>query len=307
MEFCKASDYYREFRWKVVYSDPTQSQEDVLEILQRWLKKKGWPLQGAINSEDLTSLIRWMHCVHVPYLFAQATLSFGWSATVQIQRTGTSYHSVYNPSTGRNESKPHTYTYYDDEKRSGVVVDRDVFEWIVDMHGEMKCGAPDFGKAELLHGLKRAGGPASESDIVIISPLTRTEEQVERRFQDVLESGIRRVVIAEAAPTSRSVIGRLFDPNTTVKSESIKITGIEGDGEEWVNLYPVWLSYYTYKDKVYAVEVDAHTGQVHVEEPFSVRMMRYGAGALGCGLMLFIALLALLLVAYLSDPSGFSP
>ena len=295
MDFCKASDYYKEFSREVVYSNPTQSREDVLEILQRWLKKKR--RRRAISSEDLAKNL---HCVHVPYLFAQATVSFGWSATVRVKKRG--YKWGYDPATRQNKSIP--YTYYENDKKSGAVVDRDVCEWSVEtMHGEMKCGAPDFGKAEQdlkPENVLRTPGAMHlrHSDLTIISPPTRTEEQVKQRFREVLESGTKRVATADAAHTpSRSVIGQiLFDSEEVM---SVETTGIEvtGTATEWVHLYPVWLSHYTYKDKVYAVEVDAHTGQIYVDEPVS-KLMEYGCG---CLLILFLGPLLFGLLVELLD------
>ena len=293
MDFCKASDYYKEFRREVVYSNPTQSREDVLEILQRWLKWQRLmklPEGAIVNAEDLT---RRMHCVHVPYLFVQATVSFGWSATVRFQRVRTEHVPVtkqksqlrYNHVTGQHYTEYVTeteylkrrYPDYVDENKSGTVVDRDVCKWSVDtVHGEaMKCGAPDFGKDQDVDLLRTPEAMhLGHSDVVIISPPTRTEEEVKQRFWDVLESEIRRVATADAASTRRSIIGRLLNFDLSSGSgevRSIKITDIEIEGDrtatEWVHLYPVWLSYYKYNNKMYAVEVDAHTGQVHGETP----------------------------------------
>ena len=269
MDFCKASDFYRGFQRTVIYSEPVQSRESTLEILQQWWEKERpyWP--RTLSPENLASD---MHCVHVPYLFAQAEVSFDWSAVVTISETGSRPVQVYR--NGKQETEWRSYTYHRNVQRSGSVVGRDVRAWRVDaIHGGMKSGVPDFGNAgqKALHG--------GHSDLTMLSAPTRTAGEVTQSFQDLLETEIVRVAEAEAARGEGNV--------TSVKITEIAETG-EWTPEEWVHLYPVWLGRYMYKDKVYAVEIDDHTGQAYVEKPFSVRAKKAAAMTCGCFFMIMI-------------------
>ena len=278
--FRKASDVYTDPALVVMCSDPTTSRQDALEFLQRWVEKQGrsWPpVLGAVV------LARKMQCIYVPYLLIDGTVSFDWSAVVGTQRTRqrncfscggsgrravtntqysssgvgrttTSYHSCYScGGSGRA-----TESYEARHRESGSVVDRAVADHIVDAaRGEMKDGAPDLQTA-----LRNANYLSEDSGISMVPAATQTVEEVKRRLYERVNQDATRIVQVAAGRKGRV--------------KSVKRSAVDyAKTRVWVHLYPVWLSHYTYGNRVRAVEVDAHTGRVYVEEPASVLVKRF--------------------------------
>ena len=146
----------------------------------------------------------------------------------------------------------------------------------------MKDGAPDLETA-----LRNANCLSEDGGISMVPAATQTVEEVERRLYERVNQVATRIVQVEAGRKGRV--------------KSVKMSPVDyAKTRVWVHLYPVWLSQYTYGNRVRAVEVDAHTGRVYVEEPASVRVKRF----LKRVLLLAAACCAVVVASWLSAEPG---
>ena len=267
----RAAEVYVDPDLMVRYSNPTRNRQDALELLQQWVEKQGRSWPAALSA---VVLARDMQCVHVAYLGVHTVMSFGWSAVVG--------NTEYWTTTNYDGSKS-THSRETTHRTSGSVVDHVFGNYVVDSsQGAIRCGEPDLLAAEQV-----ASELKGNNDIAMLPAEWRTADGVERRLDQLLTE-----VAADIARANARRAGSV---------KSVETSPIScGDKSLWVTLYPVWLSRYTHKERIRAVQVDGHTGRIYVDVPAAVRFKRFVKGALMVG----AAILALVAVDMCRIASG---
>lgn len=303
--FRNASDLYTDPSLVVNYSDPKKTRQHALELLQEWVEKQGRSWPATLSAVALSGHMR---CVYVPYLIVHATVSFRWLAAVDKQESqtvrclwcggsGSTYvtKTEYNPQYGSRQtghyvtcgscggSGSKTKTYEVTHQESGAFDDCFIQRRVPDDIDEaMRCGEPDLATAT-----ENANRLNENPDISVVRAATCTADDVASRLHEIVSEVALQRAGAEAA-----LRGRV---------KSVEISAIDyGEHARWVHLYPMWLSRCRYRRRVLAVEVDAHTGRVYVEVPFTVRLKRFVRRAAMAAAAVCAVGIALTLAAWLN-------